>query len=199
MFSIGCHLSVSKGMYRMGQDALSIGATTFQFFTRNPRGGSAREIDPDDFAALRTLMTENGFAPVIAHAPYTLNPCARDERLREFACETMCDDLKRLSLLPDALYNFHPGSHVGQGVQEGIALTAALLRRVLETKSADVSRKSATFSICAATIRKQAFVWIPAMSGRPATTSSTGWMTCWKLSTRSSGFRACMPFISTTA
>ncbi len=134
MFSIGCHLSVSKGMYRMGQDALSIGATTFQFFTRNPRGGSAREIDPDDFAALRTLMTENGFAPVIAHAPYTLNPCARDEWLREFACETMCDDLKRLSLLPDALYNFHPGSHVGQGGQEGIALTAALLRRVLETE-----------------------------------------------------------------
>ena len=134
MFSIGCHLSVSKGMYRMGQDALSIGATTFQFFTRNPRGGSARVLDTEDFAALRTLMAENGFAPVIAHAPYTLNPCAKDERLREFACETMCDDLKRLSLLPDTLYNFHPGSHVGQGSEEGIRLIAGMLNEILTPK-----------------------------------------------------------------
>ena len=115
MLHIGCHLSSSKGYAHMGKEALSIGADTFQFFTRNPRGGSAKALDVSDVEALRALMEEHHFAPIVAHAPYTLNACAADEGLRRFARETMADDLMRLSYLPGSLYNFHPGSHVKQG------------------------------------------------------------------------------------
>lgn len=128
---IGCHLSPTNGYLAMGNDALSIGADTFQFFTRNPRGSRARTIDPEDAAALGALQQAHAFAPTVAHAPYTLNPCSADARVREFAHMTMEDDLRRLLQLPCQLYNFHPGSHTGQGVEAGIRLTAALLSEML--------------------------------------------------------------------
>lgn len=131
MLKIGCHLSVSKGFLAMGKDALKIDANTFQFFTRNPRGSKAKEINPDDVQALLELMDENQFAPVLAHAPYTLNACSADEKTRSFAAETMADDLRRMEFLPNNLYNFHPGSHVGQGVEKGIEQIAAMLNSIL--------------------------------------------------------------------
>lgn len=128
---IGCHLSVSKGFEAMGKEALSIGANTFQFFTRNPRGGKAKEIDKEDVQKLLSLMEEHNFGKILAHAPYTLNPCSKDEKTREFALNTMIDDLKRMEFLPNNLYNFHPGSHVGQGVEKGIELISSQLNTVL--------------------------------------------------------------------
>ncbi len=131
MLNIGCHLSVSKGFESMGKQAIELGGNTFQFFTRNPRGGKAKDIDAEDTQALLSLMKENNFAKILAHAPYTLNPCSKDERTREFAFETMSDDLKRMEYLPYNLYNFHPGSHVGQGVDAGIEMISSLLNTVL--------------------------------------------------------------------
>lgn len=131
MFSIGCHLSSSGGFLAMGETARRIGATTFQFFTRNPRGSRAKAIDPADAAALRALLTAEGFGPIVAHAPYTINPCSKDERTREFARETLADDLARMEYLPGNLYNFHPGSHTGQGTDAGIAQIADTLNAVL--------------------------------------------------------------------
>nr|QGT50856.1 putative endonuclease 4 [uncultured Elusimicrobia bacterium] len=131
MLHIGCHLSSSKGFKAMGVTALEIGADTFQFFTRNPRGSKAKEIDPQDAAALRDLMQTHHFAPVIAHAPYTLNPASADPKTREFALQTMKDDLVRMEYLPGNLYNFHPGSHVGQGVEKGTELIINLLNEIL--------------------------------------------------------------------
>ena len=131
MLTIGCHLSTSKGFLAMGQTALSIGANTFAFFTRNPRGGAAKAIDPADAAALRDLMAANGFGKLVAHAPYTLNPCSDKDRAREFACECMADDLLRMETVPGNYYNFHPGSHVKQGAEKGIELISALLNEVL--------------------------------------------------------------------
>lgn len=131
MFYIGCHLSSSAGFLAMGETALSIGATTFQFFTRNPRGSRAKAIDPADAAAFLALREANGIGAVVAHAPYTINPCSKDERTREFARETMADDLNRMEYLPGNLYNFHPGSHTGQGVEAGIAQIAETLNAIL--------------------------------------------------------------------
>ena len=131
MLNIGCHLSASKGFYHMGREALSIGANTFQFFTRNPRGGSAKDIDPADAQKLNDLIKENNFAKILAHAPYTLNACAEKEYVREFAFNTMLDDLKRMEFVPDNLYNFHPGSHVGQGIEKGIEMISGLLNSIM--------------------------------------------------------------------
>ena len=128
----GCHLSSSSGFLAMGKTALQIGADTFQFFTRNPRGGRAKALDPQDAAALCALMRENGFGPVIAHAPYTINPCSDRPETREFALQTMADDLARMEYLPGNYYNFHPGSHVGQGVTRGIELIAETLNTVMK-------------------------------------------------------------------
>lgn len=128
---IGCHLSVSKGFAAMGRQALSIGANTFQFFTRNPRGGKAKEIDEQDVIELKRIMKENNFGQILAHAPYTLSPCSKDEKTRKFALNTMIDDLKRMEYLPGNLYNFHPGSHVGLGVDKGIELISNQLNLVL--------------------------------------------------------------------
>lgn len=127
MLHIGCHLSVSQGFLHMGEEALSIGADTFQFFTRNPRGGSVRPLDTDDMAALNQLMAEHHFAPILAHAPYTLNGCSKTEKTRNFAREAMADDLRRLEYLDHCCYNFHPGSHVGQGAEAGIDFIADML------------------------------------------------------------------------
>ncbi|EOR25582.1 AP endonuclease, family 2 [Clostridium sartagoforme AAU1] len=131
MLNIGCHLSTTKGFENMGKEALQIGANTFQFFTRNPRGGKAKEIDMDDMEALLKIARENNFATILAHAPYTLNACSADERTREFAREMMVDDLNRMELMPNNLYNFHPGSHVKQGVEIGINYIVGLLNTVL--------------------------------------------------------------------
>lgn len=131
MLNIGCHLSSSKGFYNMGEVSLSIGANTFQFFTRNPRGGAAKEIDKSDAEKLIALMQENNFAKILAHAPYTLNACAKVESIREFAYNTMKDDLRRMEYVPGNMYNFHPGSHVGQGTQKGIELISELLNSIL--------------------------------------------------------------------
>ena len=131
MLYAGCHLSASEGFLAMGRTALSLGANTFQFFTRNPRGSKAKELDPADVAALAALMKEHCFAPIIAHAPYTLNLCGAEEQNRLFARDTMADDLRRMEHIPGQLYNFHPGSHVGQGIDAGIEKIAALLNVVL--------------------------------------------------------------------
>lgn len=131
MLTIGCHLSASKGYLAMGKTALAIGANTFAFFTRNPRGGSAKTIDPADAAALRELLAANNFGTLVAHAPYTLNPCSDKPHAREFARECMADDLVRMEAVPGSYYNFHPGSHVKQGVYVGIELIAGLLNEVL--------------------------------------------------------------------
>lgn len=131
MLKIGCHLSVSKGFEAMGKAALSINANTFQFFTRNPRGSKAKDIDPADIERFLALAKEHNFATLLAHAPYTLNACSADASTREFALETMRDDLRRMEYLPGNLYNFHPGSHVKQGAEIGIEQITALLNAIL--------------------------------------------------------------------
>ena len=131
MLQIGCHLSASKGYLHMGREAVSIGANTFQFFTRNPRGGSARAVDEKDVAAYHAFAAESGIGVILAHAPYTLNGCSADPAIRDFATRTMKDDLRRMEYLPSNLYNFHPGSHVGQGVDAGIEMIAAMLNAIL--------------------------------------------------------------------
>ena len=130
MIYIGCHLSSSAGFYAMGKEATKIGADTFAFFTRNPRGGKAKPLDLKDIEAYLAFAGENGIGKILAHAPYTLNACARDEGLRSFAFETMQDDLRRLSHIPDAMYNFHPGSHVSQGAELGIELISQMLNQL---------------------------------------------------------------------
>ena len=132
MLHIGCHLSSSKGFLAMGRQALELGADTFQFFTRNPRGSKAKELDPADAAALVALMKDHCFAPIIAHAPYTLNLCGAEEQNRLFARDTMADDLRRMEHIPGQLYNFHPGSHVQQGVAVGTAYIVELLNAILQ-------------------------------------------------------------------
>lgn len=128
---LGCHLSSSDGFEAMGKAALSIGANTFAFFTRNPRGGKAKSIDEADIQALIKLMEDNKFGKLVAHAPYTFNPCSAKESVREFARTCMADDLKRMEYLPGNYYNFHPGSHVGQGVEAGVQLIVDTLNEVM--------------------------------------------------------------------
>lgn len=132
MLNIGCHLSASKGYYNMGKEAISIGANTFQFFTRNPRGGKAKNVDEKDVAKFLNLANENNFCKILAHAPYTINVCSADENIRKFGIDTMKDDLKNLEFVPGNMYNFHPGSHVGQGEEIGIKLIIEALNNVLK-------------------------------------------------------------------
>lgn len=129
--TIGCHLSSAKGYLHMGKDAVSIGANTFQFFTRNPRGGRAKAIDPQDVERFRTFAADHGITTIMAHAPYTLNPASAKERTAEFARTVLADDLARMENTPGQFYNMHPGSHVGQGVEVGIDKIAAALNAVL--------------------------------------------------------------------
>lgn len=131
MLYIGCHLSAAKGFMHMGKEAVSIGANTFQFFTRNPRGGRAKAIDEEDIKKFLRFKEENGIGTILAHAPYTINPCSKDESVRTFALETMQEDLKRMEYVPGNMYNFHPGSHVGQGTEAGIEMIADTLNRVV--------------------------------------------------------------------
>ena len=134
MLNIGCHLTSSKGYENMGRQALSIHASTFQFFTRNPRGGSAKSIDPEDVSRLLKIAGEAGFGRLVAHAPYTLNPCSKEQKTRDFAYMAMADDLERMEYTPGNYYNFHPGSHVGQGTERGIEMIADLLNRILKSE-----------------------------------------------------------------
>lgn len=134
MFVIGCHLSSSKGYMHMAKEALSIGANTFQFFTRNPRGGAAKPIDEADVSEFLTFSKENGIDVILAHAPYTLNGCSKDAAIRKFALETMADDIRRMEYTPHNYYNFHPGSHVGQGEEAGIDYIADMLNTILYRK-----------------------------------------------------------------
>lgn len=132
MITIGCHLSSSKGYLAMGREALKIDANTFQFFTRNPRGTKAKAIDEEDVERFLEFAKENGIGRILAHAPYTLNACSADEHLRELARDTMADDLRRLEYTPGNCYNFHPGSHVGQGAEAGIGFIADMLNQILK-------------------------------------------------------------------
>lgn len=138
MLYIGCHLSYSKGYEAMGVQALEIDANTFAFFTRNPRGGSAKVIDEADAAKLREIMAANGFGKLVAHAPYTMNACAADPNIRRFAREAMADDLIRMESTPGNYYNFHPGSHVKQGVEIGIELISQQLNEVLRPEQSTI-------------------------------------------------------------
>lgn len=131
MLYLGCHLSSSKGFAAMGRTALSIGANTFQFFTRNPRGGAAKAVDPDDAEALCQMQRTGALGCIVAHAPYTLNCCAKEPRTLDFARQTLADDLRRMEYVPENFYNFHPGSHVGQGMAAGIEKIAKLLNEVM--------------------------------------------------------------------
>lgn len=132
MLTIGCHLSSSKGYLAMGKEAVKIDANTFQFFTRNPRGTKAKAIDENDVERFLVFAKENGIERILAHAPYTLNACSADEHLRELARDTMADDLRRMEYTPGNCYNFHPGSHVGQGAEAGIAFIADMLNQILK-------------------------------------------------------------------
>ena len=128
---IGCHLSSAGGFAAMGEAARSIGANTFAFFTRNPRGGKAKAIDEEDVQRLRSILREYDFGPLVAHAPYTLNPCSATEKTREFAYMAMQEDMERMEYLPGNYYNFHPGSHVGQGCERGVMMIADLLNDII--------------------------------------------------------------------
>ena len=132
MLTIGCHLSSSKGYLAMGKEAVKIDANTFQFFTRNPRGTKAKAIDENDVERFLAFAKENGIERILAHVPYTLNACSADEHLRELARDTMADDLRRMEYTPGNCYNFHPGSHVGQGAEVGIAFIADMLNQILK-------------------------------------------------------------------
>ena len=131
MFKIGCHLSASGGYLKMGKEALKIGANTFQFFTRNPRGGAAKAIDEGDVKVFLDLAADNGIDVILAHAPYTMNLCSADEKIRVFAKNMLEDDLHRMEYTPGNLYNFHPGSHVSQGVERGIEFICAAINETL--------------------------------------------------------------------
>lgn len=138
MFYIGCHLSCSKGFTAMERDAERIGATTFQFFTRNPRGSSVKALDLEDIREFLKRKEEKGLGTLVAHAPYTLNACSADEKVREFARNTMADDLERLEHTPGNVYNFHPGSHVKQGTEAGIRLIAETLNAILKPEQSTI-------------------------------------------------------------
>ena len=131
MLTIGCHLSSSKGFLAMGKEAVKIGADTFQFFSRNPRGTKAKKLDPEDIGRFLSFAKEHEINRILAHAPYTLNACSADEGLRELARDTMKDDLDRMEYIPGNCYNFHPGSHTGQGAETGIRYISHMLNQIL--------------------------------------------------------------------
>ncbi len=138
MVHLGCHLTSSKGYAHMAKEAISIKADTLQFFTRNPRGGKAKAIDPEDAAKFREMAEEHNFGKIVAHAPYTMNPCSKELKTREFAHMAMTDDLERMEYVPGNYYNFHPGSHVGQGIEAGIEMIAEMLNDILKPEQTTI-------------------------------------------------------------
>lgn len=149
MLHIGYHESTSEGYLGLGNEAVSVGADTFAFFTRNPRGGSVKPVDKTDADALCIFMKEHNFAPPVAHAPYTMNPCSANPELRTYALEMMIEDFARLEYTPGCLYNFHPGSHTGQGTETGIELTSTLIAEALKTVDEENQKKG---TICHTTL-----------------------------------------------
>lgn len=164
MLNIGCHLSAAKGYEHMGREALKIDANTFAFFTRNPRGGKSKALDAEDVQKLLSIASANNFGKLVAHAPYTLNPCSKDKKVRDFAYLAMSEDMERMEHTPGNYYNFHPGSHVGQGAEAGIQMIADLLNSILkpeqtttvllETMAGKGSEIGGTFEEIAAIIEK---------------------------------------------
>lgn len=138
MLNIGCHLSAAKGYEHMGKEALKIGANTFAFFTRNPRGGKSKALDEEDVKKFLEIAGANNFGKLVAHAPYTLNPCSKDKKVRDFAYIAMSEDMDRMEHTPGNYYNFHPGSHVGQGVEAGIEMIADLLNSILKPEQSTI-------------------------------------------------------------
>ncbi len=138
MINIGCHLSITNGYEQMAKDAVSIGANTMAFFTRNPRGGQAKPIDEEDVKRFLEIGKQNNFVQLVAHSPYTLNPCSKEKKTRDFALYAMTDDMERMEYTPGNYYNFHPGSHVGQGIEKGIELIADLLNQVLKPEQSTI-------------------------------------------------------------
>ncbi len=138
MLNIGCHLSAAKGYEHMGKEALKIGANTFAFFTRNPRGGKSKALDTEDIGRFLEIAGDNDFGRLVAHAPYTLNPCSKDKKVRDFAYIAMSEDMERMEHTPGNFYNFHPGSHVGQGIEAGIEMIADLLNRILKPEQSTI-------------------------------------------------------------
>ena len=138
MLNIGCHLSAAKGYEHMGKEALQIGANTFAFFTRNPRGGKSKALDTEDIGKFLEIAKENNFGRLVAHAPYTLNPCSKDKKVRDFAFIAMNEDMERMEHTPGNFYNFHPGSHVGQGIEAGIEMIADLLNQILKPEQSTI-------------------------------------------------------------
>lgn len=138
MIYLGCHLTSSKGFENMAKEAVSINADTLQFFTRNPRGGRAKAIDQKDVERFLEMKEQHNFGKVIAHAPYTLNPCSKEQKTREFAYMTMQDDLQRMEYIPGNYYNFHPGSHVGQGTEVGIEMISRTLNDIMTEEQTTV-------------------------------------------------------------
>ena len=211
MTYLGAHLSSSRGFYKMGLEALAMDANTFQCFVRNPRGARAKAADPADLAKLRELMTEHGFGPIVAHAPYIMNPCSKDEGIRELAARMMAEDLELVDQLPGSYYNFHPGSHVGQGVETGCRQIAAMLDRVvtperrttvlLETMAGKGSEIGGRFEELRRILDLAAWgsVWTPATFPTGATTSPATWTAYWRNSTGSSAWAASRRYTSTTA
>lgn len=144
MLHIGYHESTSNGLEGLGIEALEVGADTFAFFTRNPRCGKSKDIDPSDAEKLVKIMKDNNFAPPVAHAPYTMNPCSADEGLRQYALEMMIDDFLRLEYTPGSLYNFHPGSHTGQGAETGIDLTSSMISNAIKEAEKKIGKAPST-------------------------------------------------------
>ena len=144
MLHIGYHESTSNGLEGLGIEALEVGADTFAFFTRNPRGGKSKDIDPSDAEKLVKIMKDNNFSPPVAHAPYTMNPCSADEGLRHYALEMMIDDFLRLEYTPGSLYNFHPGSHTGQGAETGIDLTSSMISNAIKEAEKKIGKAPST-------------------------------------------------------
>ena len=136
--NIGCHLSAAKGYEHMGKEALQIGANTFAFFTRNPRGGKSKALDTEDIGKFLEIAKENNFGRLVAHAPYTLNPCSKDKKVRDFAFIAMSEDMERMEHTPGNFYNFHPGSHAGQGIEAGIEMIADLLNQILKPEQSTI-------------------------------------------------------------
>ncbi len=193
MIFAGSHLSSGKGYEAMGRHALKLGEDTFAFFTRNPRGGRAKDIDPKDAAALRKLTAEHSFGTLVAHAPYTMNLCSAKEDVRKFGLEMIRDDLVRMEMTPHSYYNFHPGSHTGQGAETGIRQIAEALNLVLrpdqtttvllETMAGAAFRSSGRSSIRWSCRRSWASAWTPATSGMPVMILQGTRTACWKNST----------------
>ena len=195
MLKIGCHLSCAKGFLAMGKEAVKNRRQHLSIFTRNPRGGKAKDLDQQDIAAYLALAEEHGFSPALAHAPILWNACAAEERIREFARQTMQDDLRRLEYLPGSMYNFHPGSHVKQGPEKGIELIAAQLNELLqptqstivllETMAGKGLRSAGTLRSCVLFWTEWNYrikwecVLTPAMSPTAGTICLTGWTKFW--------------------